>query len=766
MWGHKMKRFEISYNPYNNRMHFRVAVPVDEESIPDWRELLPESIFSEYQNNECIFENSVENILYLINKYINTTEILELVFKGTAEDFDILQNAVYACADKGAKRITCTHSEVYLSPKTALERIKRSYSKVENEFDFYFNTFETDTNNINEDLICYKDAVKQDIPICVIGSQGVGKSVLINALIGQDILPSFVAGSSILSAIVRNEKEYRLEFVFLHELYVIVFEGKNYSVKIPTSPDENFISALFFGCETCSSEQEVMHHVLERLYSEDFANVYVGSIGKSVSVYIPFGETQLDLNDYSYTFIETPVQIEESDEDVSIVLEDVAIKQTNALPIVVVTRNTLVSEELLDLKKLFDELGDGFAKSNSIIAVSMSDALTPSQMKDEIPDSVREGIANPTIMYVSPVVALHENDARARALVKLNPPGLNISPSQRTISTKPKDKSGKILLASGMPSLEYELNYYAKRFSDYRKCAKGQQFLLDAINKLIVEMKVSKTQYEKELKVDNSKRQKEQSVICSEMIMSINQVQKPDLNSVFEKVSTQFRPVLDDYCKGVQEAVRSCWVRVGHRTNDADNLFKEMQNHCQTNLYDKNGPIILNAIKEELLSLTSDDMSKIKIYITDHNDVLSSDIKRELNAIFDAEPQLVDIDIQPFVLITTNFVNMFGSDETIIAKYSKGFIEQLKPTSIRWGHFDRQCIQEPTLAYSKQLSQWIEMQLKEIRVILGVDNSILSKLDNRIDELNHNIDDLRNRIDNLSNVQTALLELIPFEDRS
>ena len=29
-----------------------------------------------------------------------------------------------------------------------------------------------------------------------------------------------------------------------------------------------------------------------------------------------------------------------------------------------------------------------------------------------------------------------------------------------------------------------------------------------------------------------------------------------------------------------------------------------------------------------------------------------------------------------------------------------------------------------------------------------------------------NIDDLRNRIDNLSNVQTALLELIPFEDRS
>ena len=94
-----MKRFEISYNPYSNRIHFRVAIPVDEESVTDWRELPPESSFVEYQNNECIFENNAERILELINQYINTTEFLEIVFKGTEEDFNILQNKLNSCSD-------------------------------------------------------------------------------------------------------------------------------------------------------------------------------------------------------------------------------------------------------------------------------------------------------------------------------------------------------------------------------------------------------------------------------------------------------------------------------------------------------------------------------------------------------------------------------------------------------------------------------------------------------------------------------------------
>lgn len=159
-----MKRFEISYNPYNNRIHFRVAIPIDEESVSDWRDLQAESGFMEFQNAECVFENIVEKILRLINCYINTTESLEIVFKGTCEDFETLQNAIYACNNPSSKKITCTHSEEYLSSNTALERLKRLFSKAEGDFNYYFATY-PDNNGISEGYINYKNAVKSEIPV-------------------------------------------------------------------------------------------------------------------------------------------------------------------------------------------------------------------------------------------------------------------------------------------------------------------------------------------------------------------------------------------------------------------------------------------------------------------------------------------------------------------------------------------------------------------------------------------------------------------------
>ena len=195
MWGHKMKRFEISYNPYSNRIHFRVAVPIDEESVSDWRELPSESIFVDYQNDKCVFEYCVERLLNLINKYINTTERLEILFKGTSEDFQILENAVRDCNDPGAKKITCIHSEVYQSSDISLERIKDAFAQIERDFEYYYSNYEVD-GEINDAYLGYKETVKPEIPICIIGPHSDGKSTLVNALAGIEILPSQANGIS------------------------------------------------------------------------------------------------------------------------------------------------------------------------------------------------------------------------------------------------------------------------------------------------------------------------------------------------------------------------------------------------------------------------------------------------------------------------------------------------------------------------------------------------------------------------------------------
>lgn len=765
MWGHKMKRFEISYNPYNNRMHFRVAIPIDEESVSDWRELQAESSFMEFQNVECIFENNVDKILGLINCYINTTEALEIVFKGTKEDFDTLQNAVYTCSDPNAGKIICKHAEVYLSSSTALERLKRYFSKIEKDFNYFFATY-PDNNGISERYINFKDAIKPEIPVCLIGRSGVGKSNLINAFMGMEVIPSQTNG---VSTIVRNDSEYRIEFNYLNELYAITIEGRKYSVKTPSLPDHEIVSALFSECENCSDEKDMMRLALERIIGKNSDETFAFKLDGNVSIYIPFYDSLLNANDKFFVFVDSTVQFFDEEDDFKIVYDDKVLSQTNALPIVVATSDDLLSDDLFDLKRMIDKLGKNFARSNSIVVLTKADELVPSQMKNEIPDAIREGIADPTLIYVAPEIFLEamrsDNKLKqktTKTMLKTNPSQYNIIPRNRGVSSSGKLGVDKLLSASGIPSLKLELNFYADRFADYIKCANGQMYLLEATNKLILDLEKLKAQFANELRLDKEKRKEEQNTIRSEMIGIIKQKQKPDLNSAFDSIRLQFKNVLDEYCAGIPDAVRSCWERVGHRTNDVDNFAKEMRQHCQENLYDCNSDNIKAALQAKLLDMTTEYFTGIETYIKSKNNNLSEDARKVLQALLDKKPHLVDVEIESCVAITLNNpIYILGSDEKIISYYSKGFEGQLTPNGKRWGHFYKQCILDPTIAYSNQLNQWIELQLTEINKVLVSDQNILSRYDDRIEELENTIADLTKRIDNLTNVQVSLNELIP-----
>ena len=57
-----MKRFEIRYNPFSNRIHFRQENNIDGSDSVEWIELENDSSFLKYQNRRCIFENCAEDI--------------------------------------------------------------------------------------------------------------------------------------------------------------------------------------------------------------------------------------------------------------------------------------------------------------------------------------------------------------------------------------------------------------------------------------------------------------------------------------------------------------------------------------------------------------------------------------------------------------------------------------------------------------------------------------------------------------------------------
>ena len=775
-----MKRFEISYNPYSNRIHFRVAIPVDEETVLDWRELPPESSFVEFQNEECIFENNVETILALINNYINTTEYLEIAFRGTAEDFNILQNAVFACPDPKAKNITCIHVDTYLSPNVALERLKRAFSKIEHEFDDYLDSREDDDKEIHDSVISYLETVDTEIPICIVGPNGVGKSSLINAFIGREILPSQSYSTTIINTIVRNAEEYKIEFRYLHEIYEIKLNGTRYSVIRPATPNKEIVSCLFDGCEGCSDEQELLYRVLDKINKATDNNHFVDSIDKCISVYVPFVSSQSNADNHSFCFIDSPITVSGDEDNPAIILEDLVSNQTNAMAIVAVNWQALKSDESLDLRKLLDELGDGFAKSNSIIAVLMSDELGFDQIKEEIPDRVREGIANPTIMYVSPVVALgiKRDDSigwfdeelkdiyekNASSLLSVNPTKYNLTPSKRRIVQYEKSRKGRLIYASGISSLESELVYYAKHFADYKKCTQGSKILLDAIDKLVIELKISKAQFETELKNDKDTRRKEQMAFRKKLLDAVRKIETPVVNDVVLPVRKQFLSVLEEYCTGVPEAVRYYWGTVYKRQYTAEDLVKDMQQHCQENLYDKNSTDIINALKNKIMELATDYLDKVESCITKEQESLSLESKANLKVLFENEGyrlRLNDVEIKPFNVVGFNAFKRLGSDERTTSNYSNIFINQLKSNNSRWGEFDKQCIVEPSNCYLDQLNKWINNLIAEIQTAINPNEAILNRFDAKIIELERDIDVLEKRIDNLSKVRTPLLDLIP-----
>lgn len=116
---------------------------------------------------------------------------------------------------------------------------------------------------------------------------------------------------------------------------------------------------------------------------------------------------------YSFVFIDTPGS-NNGDEAQKIHrenLEELMDEQTNALPIFVMGRNSLDSNDANDLRVLLENKEAGFALQNCIIAISMSDQLVEQQLSEEMPEKIKRWMNHPTIMYVSPIAAIGEKKA-------------------------------------------------------------------------------------------------------------------------------------------------------------------------------------------------------------------------------------------------------------------------------------------------------------------------------------------------------------------
>ena len=205
-----MKRFEILYNPYNNRIHFRQELAKEDSDDYEWAEIESDSQLHKFQGTRCIFENCVEEILDLINKYFNTAGELTIEFIGTDEDYGVLKLAIERSDNPKSKGIITEISEQYPSSSDALKKIRGAYEQIKTEFDDYIDNDELDVDDdravIGRTITKFQDTVRAEIPVCVIGNYSVGKSALVNALVGLEILPSHANSTTAKNVLLKAKR--------------------------------------------------------------------------------------------------------------------------------------------------------------------------------------------------------------------------------------------------------------------------------------------------------------------------------------------------------------------------------------------------------------------------------------------------------------------------------------------------------------------------------------------------------------------------------
>lgn len=451
----------------------------------------------------------------IIRAYRSGKESIDLTFEGTDDDFGELLKVCNS--DEYKDRIVCHQSGNYLNNA---RDIVYEVSTIFGGLKELIEGSVEDKTKVQDDLARYSEAASDMIPICVFGNVSSGKSSFINALIGNEILPS--GDEPITAKVYKITKSDDQNRAFIN----LAFDGKSIQVlfddhdRIQTELQN---CALVDGIRSSLEESKDKRVPIRVGAALAFINHYgIDDMGSSeqdrvsdlIELEVPYDEDGI-LKDSSnkYILFDTPGSNSASNEKHKEVLKNAMKNLTNGLPVFVATSDTLDTEDNL---KLYDEIRqyeDLVDSRFTMIVVNKADkAKLPKDGfdQDQIDDILRQAIPRKMysfgIYYVSSVMGLGakaENDgdftddnyARIYMTEKTNfsdPNGrfytqlykYDILPGQmKDTSIKVSGECENLVYAnSGMYWLEKSIETFASNYSAYNKCQQSQRFLRRVLN--------------------------------------------------------------------------------------------------------------------------------------------------------------------------------------------------------------------------------------------------------------------------------------------
>lgn len=546
-----MNKIKVVSNPYEKTVTFSRYDLSSESWITINSENNSNSKLVSAVFQRGFFPFKVYDILKEIeNEYAVPDEKLELIFEGPNDEKQQLDEAL---KDERFSNIILSSSTNYLeNARDVLPEINRIFRNLE---PLIIKNIGESNKEIEAQLKRFSDASGDTVPICVLGTYSAGKSTFINALIGQELLPS--------AEIPVTAKIYKVTASLYEDRAKISFIFKDDRVVLTFHDDQVFYDGLnetdAFGKEINEILNDSFDSIISKLHAvleviNDFADEGVGDL---IEILVPFSKGILGDVGSKITIFDTPGSNSSTNSQHSEVLANAMAGMSNGLPVFVTDSSSLDSKDNSNLKEKLISV-DGLDERFTMIVVNKAEAADLS-LANFKRDSFRNKIMNQVvprelyaqgIYYVSSILGLGSklkghleggfyseqfdtyrekySNPETKYYKKLYE--FDILPRQmsNTVRATAEKSSDLIYANSGLLTIEDSIKTFVDRYSHYDKCQQAKA-LLDKLllktNAVIAEKNEDLHSREAELEANLN----DQKSVIVERLKSTSLSQKNDL---------------------------------------------------------------------------------------------------------------------------------------------------------------------------------------------------------------------------------------------
>lgn len=510
-----MEIIKIISNPYIKKIKFQCW----DDYRNEWVEIQEEN--SKLLSNEIVtgfFPFKVKKIVdEIIQEYISGDIKVTILFEGTEEEFDEIEAL---CADDYYKeKVILESTNKFLeNARDILPDIKSLFKDIRN---LVYESV-SDKSQVDVEFNRLTEASDDIVPICVLGNYSCGKSTFINALIGNEILPT--GADPVTAKIYKIEKSKHsdratVKFKINENQIVLTFLENKHRIEGHFTDDslrEDLEDEMF---DNDKNNLDIrVNSVLEIINDYDEDNGAV--ISDLINVSIPFksglwGETQ-----NNFVIFDTPGSNSASNAMHLTVLKKALSELSNGIIIFISKYDNLDSMDSEDLYNEINSLKELDSRFTMIVVNQADSADIPKNHERKVlKQVVPRKLHAENILFVSSVMGLgsknnnefineHCAEIFDEKYVKYSNPSskyykqlynYNIMPEQ--IKRKSLEKSikhkDKVYANSGLYCIEDEIQIFASKYSSYNKCQQSLLFLGKIIDITSNEIMHSKEEREK-----------------------------------------------------------------------------------------------------------------------------------------------------------------------------------------------------------------------------------------------------------------------------